>query len=69
MKSVHLISNFLDLKLMSSQVLKATRETEIYFQLPFLKCFMMMYSEFQYSLGSDCKSNYLQKFEVYCFSH
>lgn len=31
-------------------------------------------SEFQYSLGSDCKSNYLQKFdnyitEVYYFSH
>lgn len=24
-----------------------------------------MYSEFQYSLGSDCKSNYLQKFDNY----
>lgn len=47
---------------MSSQVLKATWETEIYFTV-----FKMFYdnSEFQYSPGSDCKSNYLQKFDNY----
>lgn len=55
------ISNFLDLKLMSFQLLPDLWKTEIYFAvlLMFYGCFF----EFQNSLWFDGESNYLQKFD------
>lgn len=63
-KSVHLISNFLDLKLMSLQLLRATWETEIFFTV-LNNVLRVCLSFSQYSLRFENKGNYLQKFDNY----